>query len=223
MSLDQPNNEYEKHLQKAKIKAIPSHVKRVLEIGCGDGSVFKDTQMNCDGYDVSQEAILACRKVKNYRKISDRLADFRVDDYDCICLLGVMEHMGDDEISKVLNYIKGAKGVYVTVPNAESFHRKLGLELKYIRTLTDLSPADLAIGHKRYYTINSLTLRLKDFIAKNRYKIIKQGTLGFKYDTSQRMANQLQKAEALDKVALDTGVIGLNRFNGAELFMYLSR
>ncbi len=42
------------------------------------------------------------------------------------------------------------------VPNALSLHRRLGVKLGMLATVTDLNDADRAIGHQRVYTPDSL-------------------------------------------------------------------
>lgn len=224
----QPQNAFEKHLQKAKIKHLPAG-RRVLEIGCGDGSVFEGTNYLADGYDINEEVLKVCKKVPNYIKVSSDIRNFYIPEYDCVCLLGVLEHMEEREITSLLDNIKEAKHIYITVPNAESFHRLVGLKLGLIDSPAQLSEADRKIGHKRYYTLYEVLERVSDFKGKNDFELKRYGTLGFKFDTSVNMVKYLDRIEAIESVAETMGLIGekrlaiSNRYTGAEIYVLLKK
>ena len=44
----------------------------------------------------------------------------------------------------------------ITVPNAKSLHRQIGVEMGLLNSIFDLNPSDYAAGHQRVYDINSL-------------------------------------------------------------------
>lgn len=216
--IQQPHNEFEKYLQKVKIKYLKGNT--FLEIGCGDCSVFKDTSFVVDGYDIDSEVIKSC---DHYRKVSTNLDDFDISSYDSVCLLGVLEHMEDSEIIELLLKLKDSKNIYITVPNGESFHRGIGVNLGIISNKLDLGSQDYEIGHRRYYDYKILLKTFHEFSIINRFDIDFIGTAGFKFDTSHEMVNFLDKIRAIEKEAEDSFLIGPYSFKGAELIMNLKK
>lgn len=222
-TLDQPLNKFEKHLQKVKISAIPEPIHKVLEIGCGDGSVFEGTNFKADGYDINDYALFLANRVPNYTKLSNNLEDFKVEDYDCVCLLGILEHLFKKDRDYILNYIKEARAIYITVPNATSFHRVIGLHAGMIRSYIELSHHDVEIGHKKYYDIGRLLGELFEFSQENKFIIKDYGSLGFKFDTSEKMIPYLDRIEAIEAAAKHCHFTGHTKFCGAELYLYLTK
>lgn len=210
--IQQPFNEFETVLQKFKIKYL--NAKTVLEIGCGDCSVFKNADVVADGFDIQLP------ENHTYRRVSNNINDFNISDYDAICLLGVLEHMEEWDISNLFNKLYSAKQIYVTVPNAESFHRRVGKRMGIIKDLTDLSSSDFEIGHKRYYTYRSLLSRFQELIDKG-FKVSFIGSAGFKIDKSKSMVTHIHSIEYIEQLAEQKGWIGKNAFNGGELILIL--
>jgi SAM-dependent methyltransferase len=52
--------------------------------------------------------------------------------------------------------------IFIAVPNARSLHRRLGQAAGFLEDLYALSPADLALGHKRYFDVDRLTKLVGD-------------------------------------------------------------
>ncbi|MGB5139903.1 MAG: hypothetical protein WBP29_15325, partial [Candidatus Zixiibacteriota bacterium] len=52
--------------------------------------------------------------------------------------------------------------LHLTVPNANSLHRKIGVAMGMIPSLTSLSERDHMIGHKRVYTLDLLSKHLEE-------------------------------------------------------------
>ena len=106
----------------------------------------------------------------------------RCSKYDVVCLMGILEHV-DDPISLLRASGKCASTIFITVPNAESFHRYFGVELGIIDDIHQLDSQDIAIGHKRVYDHNML---YKDIIdSKINFFIKDIGTSSFKFATSK--------------------------------------
>lgn len=221
----QPINAFEKYLQKAKIAYLPKHI-RILDIGCGDGSVFRDTSyQGVHGHDIDVQSLKICETIPNYTKLSNSLKDFPISTYDCVCLLGVLEHMNEEDIYDLMEQIQRARSLYITVPNADSFHRKIGVELGIVSDTLELGKQDLSIGHKRYYNRKSLLdmIYYNPNSYLNKFYVERAGTTGFKWDTSLAMEKYVSKMEAIERVAQQEGISGINNYNGAELFVYFKR
>jgi 2-polyprenyl-3-methyl-5-hydroxy-6-metoxy-1,4-benzoquinol methylase len=78
--------------------------------------------------------------------------------FDVIMLGYVLEHV--DEPVRILKHFRHllAPGgrMFVAVPNAEVLNRRLGHLSGMLSDLQELSEHDLLLGHKRYYTVESL-------------------------------------------------------------------
>lgn len=219
----QPMNPFEDHLRKTKISRLPKNANRILDLGCGDGSVFDGTSYVCDGYDIDEEALDLCRRKLNYVMISNDIDQFNPVEYDCVAILGLMEHLETEEVADLLEFVSNAKNIYITVPNAESFHRRIGQKMGIIKDLTELGPQDLEIGHKRYYTFSSLMRALSPLFLRDRFKTVNYGSLGFKFDHSIGMIPYLNNIKEIEQVAEEQKLIGNYYLLGAELFVHLSK
>ncbi len=71
----------------------------------------------------------------------------------------VLEHVDDPStiLQKYKNYLSKNGSLFVAVPNAESLNRRIGHEAGLLNNLENLSDYDKLLGHKRYFTVKSLT------------------------------------------------------------------
>ena len=225
----QPDNKYEQNLRNEKIKYLLPYLSsdmKILDIGGGDGSCWDsvDSRYTVDLLDFDKDL---ADKSSYYRNIF--IADINDDDigcrcskYDVVCLMGILEHV-EDPISLLQSAGRCASTIFITVPNAESFHRNLGVQLGYIDDVHDLDSQDLRIGHKRVYDKNTL---YKDILNSKIKFIIKDiGTSSFKFNTSLFMERFFydHKIEAINQAAILSKISGHNRFSGAEIFVVLKR
>lgn len=78
--------------------------------------------------------------------------------FDAIEAGFVLEHVEDPAL--VLRRMRGllapAGRLFVAVPNALSLHRRIGHAAGMVADLHALSPADLALGHRRYFDVERL-------------------------------------------------------------------
>lgn len=83
--------------------------------------------------------------------------------FDVIVFGFILEHVDDPVL--VLKHFKQflAPGgrMFVTVPNAEVLNRRLGHLAGMLADMTELSEHDHLLGHKRYYTVKTLTQDLE--------------------------------------------------------------
>ena len=78
--------------------------------------------------------------------------------FEAIFMFGVLEHV-ENPVScliKAGGYLAPSGRIFITVPNAESLHRRWGLARGDIKTIDELSGLDIFVGHERYYTAKSL-------------------------------------------------------------------
>lgn len=228
MELEQPFNSFEKVLQKEKIRfgekqGYINKKSKIIDIGCGDGSVFDGTGYVVDGYDVSKLSCQLASQSPNYKKVFNKFKDIDFSKYNLITLFGVLEHLDRFAAQNLLKtLLKQNLGIYITVPNAESFHRQFGKHLDVIADLQELSENDYKIGHKQYYHINTLLQQIETIYINgfHKKKIVK-GTLGFKFGSSEQMISYIGKHDALFDTAYDLKLAGENFYNGCELFTYI--
>ncbi len=85
--------------------------------------------------------------------------DFQTDHQFDIMEMGfVLEHVEDPQavLKKYREYLKPNGCMLIAVPNAESLHRRVGLESGFLDDLHALSEHDHRLGHKRYFDLQSL-------------------------------------------------------------------
>ncbi|MCD4817815.1 MAG: class I SAM-dependent methyltransferase [Candidatus Cloacimonetes bacterium] len=117
-----------KHL-KSKIEiikqTIPSDVKKILDVGCGNGIITNELSKNYQvtGLDRSSEAL---KFVKNDKILasSDKIP-FSINDFDIIFSSEMLEHLPDDIFRKTISEFKriSPKYIFISVPNNENLKK----------------------------------------------------------------------------------------------------
>ncbi len=85
--------------------------------------------------------------------------DFRsAERFDVIVFGYILEHVEDPvKVMELFGPFLAPGGrMFVTVPNAEVLNRRLGHLAGMLPDLTELSEHDLLLGHRRYYTVDTL-------------------------------------------------------------------
>lgn len=137
----------------------------VLELGCGEGRITEFLVTRFErvvAVEPSPKPLEIAR-----RRVQDNNIDFFngfAEDYDtgekfdCVVATGVLEHV--QNVEKFLSVVKKAlkpNGIFIlTVPNAASLHRRIGLKMGLIQSLNELGSLDARVGHYRYYDFGSL-------------------------------------------------------------------
>jgi 2-polyprenyl-3-methyl-5-hydroxy-6-metoxy-1,4-benzoquinol methylase len=135
----------------------------VLELGCADGMV---TARLCekfdriDAVDASDELLeKARRRAPKARFFQSLFEEFTPEHpYDTIILGHVLEHVADPVaiLSVVAQWTAPGARLIITVPNGESLHRRVGVEMGMLEFPTQLNEDDIRIGHRRVFTIDTL-------------------------------------------------------------------
>lgn len=78
--------------------------------------------------------------------------------FDVIVFGYILEHVDDPIriLKHFRNFLAPGGRMFVTVPNAEVLNRRLGHLAGLLPDMQQLSDHDLLLGHKRYYTVESL-------------------------------------------------------------------
>jgi len=117
--------------------------------------------------------------------------------YDIILANHVLEHVDKpisilkDDCSRWLS--KKGK-IFITVPNAQSLHRRIGKEMGMLKSIYSLNQSDINAGHQRVYDIKSLMADIK----ASGFKVEKSGGYNLKLVSLQQMKDWSQ--ELLDSI-----------------------
>lgn len=152
----------------------------VLELGYGDGITLERLSKKTRNYSIVEGSSFLVDVVKEkypeVEVIHSLFEDYSpAKQYELIFALHVFEHVEDSVF--LAKYIKSwlqDNGIMVViVPNKESMHRRLALQMGLITKLDELSERDYMVGHKKVYSLKSLK---EDFLSAG-YEII--GEKGF--------------------------------------------
>ena len=99
----------------------------------------------------------------------------------------VLEHVDDpaEVLSRYRELLVPGGSVFVAVPNAESLHRRFGHAAGLLSDITALSQADLDFGHRRYFTVRTLS----QLVEASGYSIQKTEGLFLKPITTQQICD----------------------------------
>jgi SAM-dependent methyltransferase len=114
----------------------------------------------------------------------------------------ILEHVDDPSfiLNRLHQFLMPGGRVFMAVPNARSLHRLLGHMGGLLEDMYALSPADLALGHKRYFDLDTISALVRNA----GFKIARtEGLLLKPFTTSQLKALDLSPAvwQALLKIS----------------------
>jgi len=142
-----------------------AHGARALELGCASGVVTEKLVASFPHVDVVDSAAryaqrarcLLAGKGKAYHCLFEEFEPSGR--YDAIIMTWILEHVADPHalLSRAAGWLAPQGEIHIVVPNAESLHRRVGLRMGLLSRLDQLNSSDLAIGHRRVYTWDSLT------------------------------------------------------------------
>ena len=183
----------------------------LLELGLGHGITASVFQQHFDRYVVIDASPAV---IQNYRErfpsskieiVESYFENFDTSErFDVIVFGFILEHVDDpvQVLKHFRNFLAPGGRMFVTVPNAEVLNRRLGHLAGMLPDIKALTEHDLLLGHKRYYTVDSLR---KD-IETSGYKITRLEGIYLKpLTTSQMMSLQLDDKiiDALCTAAID--------------------
>lgn len=118
--------------------------------------------------------------------IEDFFETFEItEQFDVIVMGFILEHVDDPLliIQRFKNFLKPGGALFLAVPNAAVLNRQLGHMAGLLSDLSELSENDLLLGHKRYYTVQTLA----DVITQAGCKIDKLEGIYLKPFTTRQM------------------------------------
>lgn len=226
----EPDGLVEEEMRRLRFQGLmPMTGMRVLDVGCGGGTGWagrtlagEDGPWPCwlsvvEPDKSCHESILRHAKpCRLYYSLVEAIEDGLK--YDLILGMGVLEHVDDPAavLKAMLSLAALESRVYLTVPNAHSFHRRVGVEMGVLRHLEDLTEADHVIGHQRYYSPERWGELIGGFASGASY--VSVGSVGFKPLPSRALEEHLGVLGAFSRVARELEWSGPFNFLGAELY-----
>lgn len=171
----------------------------VLELGLGHGFTTNIFSENFDRHVVLEGSPAV---IENFKEkfpecdaeiIETYFEEFSTEEkFDVIVMGFILEHVDDPFviISRFKNFLSPCGKIFLAVPNAEVLNRRLGHFAGMLEDIEMLSENDLLLGHKRYYTVSSLSAEIN----QADYKIDKMEGIYLKpFTTSQIISLNLDK------------------------------
>ncbi|MCX5830465.1 MAG: class I SAM-dependent methyltransferase [Deltaproteobacteria bacterium] len=149
-----------------RVLRLKENAKSILELGLGHGFTTTIFSKHFDRHLVLDASPAV---IENFRtRFPDCHAEIvetyfenflSGETFDLIVLGFILEHVDNpvDIMSYYKRFLAPRGKMFVTVPNAEVLNRRLGHLAGMLEDMQQLSDHDRMCGHKRYYTVKSLT------------------------------------------------------------------
>jgi 2-polyprenyl-3-methyl-5-hydroxy-6-metoxy-1,4-benzoquinol methylase len=142
---------------------------RCLEVGAATGITTGHLSAHFESVVViepaaSYAARLRDRGLPNVTVVESLVEDFDTDEtFDTVVLAHLLEHVEQPQslLTAAAKRLADDGVIIVVVPNAGSLHRHVGVLLGMLGELTDLTPADVSIGHRRVYELPTLRAEIE--------------------------------------------------------------
>ncbi len=182
----------------------------LLELGLGHGytaCVFSGEFSRHVVLDGSKEIIeqFKSRHQLAYTEIIlSYFEDFDSDEqFDMIVMGFILEHVDNPAaiLQRYKKYLKPQGSIFVAVPNYESLNRRYGYAAGLLPELCHLGPGDLALGHQRLFTADSL----QDMIKQTGFRLKRLEGIFLKPLTTQQLIN-LNLPENILQAMMEVGI-----------------
>lgn len=174
----------------------------VLEMGTGDGEITRylfDRFSSVTVVDASEKFLNIIReKIGNERLllVQSYFEDFRpTNRFDTILMTHILEHLDDPiAVLRMANsWLNEGGRAIVSVPNANSLHRQIGVKMGLLPSCDSLNEQDRMLGHRRIYTPQLM----EDHIRQSGFRVLKFTGLMLK-NLSNRQIEQQWSPELID-------------------------
>ena len=170
--------------------------KSVLNLGLGNGKISKILSTVVDRQVVIEGSGELIKKFKfdsnNTIFIEAFFEDFMTKDkFEVILANHVLEHVDDPVLvlKHIRNFLTSSGKIFITVPNANSIHRLIGVEMNLLKSKYELNESDITVGHQRVY---DSTILEKDIEASS-LKIFESGGYNLKLVSLEQMKDWPQE------------------------------
>jgi 2-polyprenyl-3-methyl-5-hydroxy-6-metoxy-1,4-benzoquinol methylase len=133
----------------------------VIELGCGNGTWTNIIIRKFGSVTVVDASSELLKKIKN-RHGSNAICEENLfeqyypnsQNFSTVLLIGALHHSYEPEkiLKNIAKWIHPEAKLVVSVPNADSIHRRLGTKMGLISSNEDLSTLGIKQGHQRIYT-----------------------------------------------------------------------
>ncbi|MCU1345006.1 MAG: class SAM-dependent methyltransferase [Acidimicrobiia bacterium] len=126
-------------------------------LGLGDAMVARRLAQRCEQVTVvegSAELVAGASLPSNVTVVTSFFEDFVPPrPFDQLIAIHVLEHVDDPAVvlARIRDWINPGGRLLITVPNAGSIHRRIGVELGMLERTDQLNEGDHALGHHRVY------------------------------------------------------------------------
>jgi 2-polyprenyl-3-methyl-5-hydroxy-6-metoxy-1,4-benzoquinol methylase len=182
-----------------RIAMLSKPTSAVLELGLGHGFT---TNIFCNAFKKhvvleGSSAVIQNFKLKfpecSAQIIETYFEEFSTKEkFDVIVMGFILEHVDDpfEIIHSYKRFLSPGGRIFLAVPNAEVLNRRLGYFAGMLEDMTTLSENDLQLGHKRYFTVASIS----QLITRAGYKIDRiEGIYLKPFTTNQMISMNLDK------------------------------
>jgi 2-polyprenyl-3-methyl-5-hydroxy-6-metoxy-1,4-benzoquinol methylase len=144
--------------------------KSLLEIGCADGTMTEYFARHMKVVEAVDGSSYYLRKAEKRCKglnvifRNSLIEDFSArSKYDNIVMVRLLEHLNDPVLvlRRASKWLTENGLLHIVVPNGHSLHRRLGVVMGILSSVTEFSERDKAYGHRRVYIKESLFSDLK--------------------------------------------------------------
>ncbi len=157
----------------------------ILELGIGHGLSTSKVCNFSNNYTVIEGSSKVINNFKkNYPSVQCKIINQYFEKFSCqkkydIIIMGfVLEHLENPfkVLKRYKKFLNPNGKLFISVPNAKSLNRRIGLSLGKIQNIYDLNENDIKLGHKRQFCLD----KLSDCVKKSGYKIINKEGLYLK-------------------------------------------
>ena len=219
INLNQSEDAYDEHYvldSKLMMEWYPHRVvgmaggDSLLDLGLGHGYTTAYFARHLARYTVidgSPEMIARFRSrfdLPHVHIVESYFENFDTDErFDNIAMGFVLEHVDQPGVilQRYRRFLKPGGHVFVAVPNCESLHRRFGHAAGLLPDMTQLSEADKDFGHRRYYSLASLTA----LVERAGYTVVKAEGIFLKPITTAQIT-RLEMDPAILQGMLKVGV-----------------
>jgi len=183
----------------------------LLELGVGHGYATRilnghfERHVIVDGSGAVIEQFKAQNPDLSLEMVESYFETFDTEErFDTICMGFVLEHVDDpaDILTRFRRFLAPGGSIFVTVPNAESMHRRVGNAAGLLPDVFTLGEGDLQFGHQRLFSVGGMNALLEQC----GYEPVKSEGLFFKPLTT----GQIQKLDLTPEILQGLMAVGVD-------------
>jgi hypothetical protein len=202
---NQPYEKYQVYFRKTKLKEIMKSVthNNLLEVGCGLESIFLDIDdfdkiTVIEPADLFYEKALVDRKSKKDKDIQiikgyleETISELKNNTYDFILISSLLHEIPNVDLflNSIYNLANKDTIIHVNVPNADSFHRVLALEMGLIKSQFEKSENNIEFQQNTVFDIKLL----KETFINAGFEVVDEGSYSVKIFTHLQMQNLIDR------------------------------